>query len=102
LLLGGIGLRRMALSVSADCRSFLEEVGFTSPEIAEPTRDGIVFAPVRGQMGAAKREDFCVRVGQEVEVSKTFGEIRHLPFCGITGGLSCNPVDEPGGKLVEG
>jgi hypothetical protein len=53
-------------------------------------------------MSAAKRENFYVRVGQEVEVSRTVGEIRHLPFCGITGGPSCNPVDEPGGKLVEG
>ena len=41
--------RRMALSAGADSRSILEEVGLSSPEIAELIRDGIVFASDAGR-----------------------------------------------------
>jgi hypothetical protein len=92
----------MALSVSADCRSFWRRLGSLLQKSLNPPATESSFAPVRGQMSAAKRKDFYIRVGQEVEVSKTFGESDICHFCGITGGLFCNPVDEPGGKLVEG
>ena len=45
-------------------------------------------------MSAAKTEDFYVRVGQEVEVSKTVGESDIYLFAGITGDLSSNHVNE--------
>ena len=84
----------MALSAGADfpLDSGGGWVHFPRNRRAHPRRNR--FCTGARQMSAAKTEDFYVRLGQEVEVSKAVGEFDICLSAGIPGGLSSNHVNE--------